>query len=302
MSEITKGTRVDLGDDLLETRTISRDGKADEGKDPDRAVERAAAESATPESIDELLLNAKILMSEGLYEDAKKTLRRVLRTDPASLSARDRLEEIQKIEIRKLIGQDDGVTGGGYIRSRKKKVESPLDDGDQVAAALEREIGAVAPNEERFFANESDRTAFFRNLELLCAGASARDRIDLGIAFMEMEFFEVALALFRTAAAAAPDEGRARALLAAAWIAKGNGFEAMIELEALIADQSSPPEEKVDFGYLAGRAQELLENFDQAVRWYRSVLQIEAGYRDAENRLRRCLKMGSARRAERKPT
>ena len=76
----------------------------------------------------------------------------------------------------------------------------------------------------------------------------------------------------------------------------------MLELEALVADQSTPPEEKVDYGYLAGRAQELLQNFEMAVRWYRSVLQIEPGYRDSEDRLRRCVKMSSVKRVEGSPT
>jgi tetratricopeptide (TPR) repeat protein len=217
-------------------------------------------------------------------------LRRVLRLEPASLSARDRLEEIQKIEIKRLLGQDDGATGGGFVRA-KKKTESPLEDGESVAAALERELGPTPGAEDRFFANEAERDAFHASLERLCAEATAQDRIDLGIAFLEMEFYEAAVRMFRAAAADESVERRARALLATALVAKGNGFEAMIELEALVADQSAPPEEKVDYGYLAGRAQESLENFAVAARWYRAVLQIEPGYRDAEDRLRRSVKM-----------
>jgi tetratricopeptide (TPR) repeat protein len=297
MSEITKGTRVDLGDDLLETRTVSRDGRAPSARDPRKdpsAAEREMPSSdppAAPESIDELLLNAKILMSEGLLEDAKKTLRRVLRLEPTSLSARDRLEEIQKIEIKRLLGQDDGSTGGGGFVRAKKKSEPLLEDGESVAAALERDLGPSPGSEEHFFADEAERAAFHANLERLCADATAQDRIDLGIAFLEMELYDVAIRMFRAAAADEPSARRARALLATAYVANGNGFEAMIEIEALVADQAAPPEEKVDYGYLAGRAQEALGNFGAASRWYRAVLQIEPGYRDAEGRLRRSLKM-----------
>ena len=283
MSEFTKGSRVDLGDDLLKTRNISYDREAG-GKN--------SADVPAPESIEELLLNSKILMSEGLLEDAKKTLRRVLRTEPANLAARDRLEEIQRIEIKRLLGQDDaGTAGGGFLRAKKKKVEPALEDGESVAAALERELGPVPTTEEKFFENDSGRDVFLANLEGVCVGIGPNDRIDLGIGFLEMEFYEVAIRMFRAAAAAEPGERRARALIATAWVAKGNGFEAITELEALIADQSAPEEEKIDYGYLAGRAQELLGNYEMAVRWYRAVLQIETSYRDAEDRLRRSMKM-----------
>jgi tetratricopeptide (TPR) repeat protein len=289
MSELTKGTRVDLGDDLLGTRTI----QSEAGKSP-----LSADTPSAPESVEELLLNAKILISEGLLEDAKKTLRRVMRMDPGNLSARDRLDEVQKIEIKRLLGEDDHHSTGGFLKVKKKKSEPALDDGESVAIALERELGIEPTTEERFFGKESERLAFTGNLELLCTNATSQDRIDLGIGFLEMEFYDVALYLFQSAVMSDPSDRRARSLVATAWVAKGNGFEAMIEIENLVADQSAPPEEKVDYGYLAGRAQELLQNFEMAMRWYRAVLQIEPGYRDAEDRLRRSVKMRSVKRVE----
>jgi tetratricopeptide (TPR) repeat protein len=290
MSELTKNTRVDLGDDLLETRTIPYgDRQSDRNTEPNPPPSESSASTA-PETTDELLLNAKILISEGLLEDAKKTLRRVLRMEPTSLAARDRLEEIQKIEIKKLLGQDEN-TGGGFHRAKKKKLEPGLEDGEMVATALERELGPELGTEERFFTNEADRQAFLKNLELLCAGATPQDRIDLGIGFLEMEFYDVAIQMFRAALAAEPGERRARSLLATTWVARGNGFEAMVEIEALVADQSAPESERIDYGYLAGRAQELLQHFEMAVRWYRAVLQIDPGYRDAEDRMLRSIKM-----------
>jgi tetratricopeptide (TPR) repeat protein len=300
MSELTKNTRVDLGDDLLETRTIPcGDRQSDRNSEPNPPPSESSLQTV-PETTEELLLNAKILISEGLLEDAKKTLRRVLRMEPTSLAARDRLEEIQKIEIKKLLGQDEN-TGGGFLRAKKKKLEPGLEDGEMVATALERELGPEPGTEERFFTNEADRQVFLKNLELLCAGATPQDRIDLGIGFLEMEFYDVAIQMFRAALAAEPGERRARSLLATTWVARGNGFEAMAEIEALVADQSAPESERIDYGYLAGRAQELLQHFEMAVRWYRAVLQIEPGYRDAEDRMRRSIKMSSVKRVDGAP-
>jgi tetratricopeptide (TPR) repeat protein len=282
VSENTKSTLVDLGDDLLQTRTDLKKTPEPKGESPDQV-----------ESVEELLLNSKILVSEGLYEDAKKTLRHVLRLDGANLTARDRLAEIQKIEIKRLLGQDDGHTGGGFKKAKKKKSEVIAEDGDVVCAALERALGAEPTTEEVVFPNDGDREAFLKNIEVLCTGASAQDRIDLGIGFLEMEFYDAAIRLFQSAAHIEPGERRARALLATAWLAKGNGFEAMIEIESLVADQSAPEEERLDYGYLAGRAQDLLQNFAMAIRWYRAVLQIDPQYRDTQDRLRRSVKMMS---------
>ncbi len=276
MSE-TKNTRTDLGDDLLETRKISRASERSE------LVEN-------PESVSELLINAKILMSEGLLEDAKKTLRRVLRMDPPNLSARARLEEIQGIEIKKILGSAEG-TAGGFVH-QKNKPATKADDADLVCAALERDLGPSPTVEEKFFNSDEERSHFMRRIEVACNGAGAQDRLDLGIGMLEMEFYDAAIALFRAASRDESLARKSRALLATAWVAQGKGFEAMIEIEGLIADQSITPEEKVDFGYLAGRAQEILGNAGSAVRWYRATLQIEPHYRDAAERLEKLSKRG----------
>jgi len=107
---------MDLGDDLLQTRTVSRSGP-NAAKDVTPSAPPAAAEG----SIEELLVNSKILIGEGFLDDAKATLRRVLRLDPANLTARDRLIEIQKTEIRRLLGQEENPRSS-FLRSKKKPV------------------------------------------------------------------------------------------------------------------------------------------------------------------------------------
>jgi tetratricopeptide (TPR) repeat protein len=276
MSE-SKDTRTDLGDDLLETRKISH-------------TPEKSGRIENPESVAELLINAKILLNEGLLEDSKKTLRQVLRMDASNLTARTRLEEIQQLEIKKILGSNEGTTGG-FVRQRAKP-QTRADDADSVCAALERDIGPGKSVEDGFFTTDEERSRFMERLEVACTGATPQDRLDLGIGMLEMEFYDAAIALFRAAARNEALERKSRALLATAWVAKGNGFEAMIEIETLVADQSITPEEKVDFGYLAGRAQELLGNAGPACRWYRATLQIEPHYRDATERLAKLSKRG----------
>jgi tetratricopeptide (TPR) repeat protein len=264
-------TRVDLGDDLLETRTF----------------QRPIAETAGEEPVDELLLNAKILIGEGLLEDAKRTLRRVLKREPDSRGARDRLEEIQKIEIKRLLGAEESPRSA--FRRARKNVDSEIDSAAALTE-LEKEIGARQDVETEFFKTPADRDEFIRMVDGLCYGANAQDRIDLGIAFLEMEFYDIAIRQFEAATRDSDLERKARGLLATALLEKGRPFDAMIELETLVAHQDAKPEEKIDYGYLAGKAQEALGRFPAAAHWYRAVYQIDPQYRDAADRLKFCLK------------
>lgn len=263
-------TRMDLGDDLLQTRTVSR-----------------PAPSGTEGGIEELLVNSKILIGEGFLDDAKTTLRRVLRLDPTNITARDRLVEIQKTEIRRLLGQEENPRSS-FLRSKKKtdETESP----DEVLISLEREIGTSSEPSSEFFHNPEALQDFLGSLEKLCGGASAQDRIDLGIGFLEMELYDVAVHQFQVAVRDPENEVKARGLLATAFVAQKKYFDAMIELELLVADQSIPAEGKVNFGYLAGLAQEGLGNLEAAARWYRAVFLIDPEYRDTKERMQLALK------------
>lgn len=267
-------TRMDLGDDLLQTRTISR-------STPNEAP------SAAEGSIEELLVNSKILIGEGFLDDAKATLRRVLRLDPANLTARDRLIEIQKTEIRRLLGQEENPRSS-FLRSKKKQDEA--ENPDDVLSSLEREIGASSDPSSEFFGTPEASQSFIEELEKLCGGASAQDRIDLGICFLEMELYDVAIRQFQVAVRDSENEVKARGLLATAFIAQGKFFDAMIELELLVADQSIPAEGKTNFGYLAAIAQEGLGNLEAAARWYRAVLLVDPEYRDSKERMQLALK------------
>lgn len=280
-------TGVDLGDDLLRTRTLQRPAPS-----KDESVE---------ESIDELLLNAKILMGEGLLEDAKRTLRKVMKRSPGNLSARDRFEEIRKIEIKKLLGDEESPRAS-FRRAKRNAIP---DDGDaaEAMAALEKECGSPTDAEDEFFRTKEERSEFLRGLEGLCRGASAQDRIDLGIGFMEMGFHEVAIRQFEAALKDSDHERKARGLLATALLEKGRTFDAIIELEMLIAHQDAQPDEKIDYGYMAGKAQEALGHYPAALQWYRAVHQLDPQYRDVVERIKFCLKKcGNTRSSSSSPS
>src|SRR4051794_3122912 len=93
-------TTVDLGDDLLE-RTASHTANSFHIPKPvdDVHVESAPPLPTTADEIADQLQSAKILVNEGLVEEGKKLLRRILIADPRNLLARKRLDEIQELEL-----------------------------------------------------------------------------------------------------------------------------------------------------------------------------------------------------------
>ncbi|MBC7387467.1 MAG: hypothetical protein H7301_15055 [Cryobacterium sp.] len=281
------GTRIDLGDDLLHTRTIEHrvgsPGQTDEvsnTRKPERSESGDSGVDPIVDSVEELLVNAKILIGENFLDEAKTTLRRILRREPGNLTARDRLDEVQKIEIKRLLGPAESARGSRSLLSAKVEASREV-----TLAFLERDIGPSLDPQTQIFPNEEDLSEFLRNLDGLAEGSASEDHLDLGIAFLEMELPEVAIHQFKTAIRKAADPRKARALLATALLARGKAYEAVTELDLLVSDPDATAEEKIDYGYLSGQAQEMLGNFALAAHWYRAVVGIEAEYRDANERL-----------------
>lgn len=264
-------TQVDLGDDLLKTRTLMR---PIEERNP-----------APVESPDELLVNAKILIGEGLLDEAKAVLRKILLVDSANAGAQEKLAEIQKLEIKQILNTDGPRSRRSY-RPKGKNADDVFDP-EQVLASLEKDIGMPDVDTEPF-GDAAERSAFVASIEAQYQQATAQDRIDLGIGFMEMGLFKLAIEQFLVASRDPMTEKKAIALGAYTKILSGRAFDALLDLDPLVADASVSPEGKLDYGYLVARAYEALTRYDQAAIWYRGVLQIDSQYRDSQERLKKC--------------
>src|SRR4051812_7771187 len=87
------GTSVDLGEDLLEsTNTQSPIQTKPEILD---------------HQIEDQYESARILANEGLVEEAKKVLRRIILLDPAHVAARKKLQEIQSQEMKNIFQETE---------------------------------------------------------------------------------------------------------------------------------------------------------------------------------------------------
>ena len=110
--ETDGGTRVDMGDDLLEKTAVLVMPGAHAHPTPAPAPAPAPVHTISsphqsiapepeplspgpigPEQIADHMQSARILMGEGILEDAKRILRRILLTDPSRLEARRMLDE-----------------------------------------------------------------------------------------------------------------------------------------------------------------------------------------------------------------
>ncbi len=286
-----KPTRVDLGDDLLENTRSSMSVSA-------------PATSSAEESVSELLESAAILESQGLRDDAKRLLRRVLRQDSRNVPARKKLEAILKLELDALLAGSPLQTPTP-VPGEVSRLEFPVDDpagvdSEAVMRALDRDFqlgvfrdgtqGESIEFEVSVFGDRENREKFEKDLEGKLAGASARDCLDLAIAFLEMDLFSVALHLLERAEHDSEIRYLAAPLRADALIRVGRAFEAVLILEPLWLDPEVSRAGKLEYMYLMARAKEQLGRFDQALEWYRRVESVDADYRETAFRVRSLLR------------
>lgn len=253
------------------------------------------------DQIEDLLQSARILAGEGLLEDAKKVLRRILLVDSDRLSARKMLEEIHETEIKQIIGDSDQPRRRLFTRPDDIELEA---SAEAVLKGLDRDLG---------LGMQEDRPSLFRDREALeqfgarmdrdFSGSPVSERIDLGIAFLEMGLPALAVRHFRAAVSTlsfAPDAAAdqsaetdastpllvATGLLAYALIVDGRGFDAALALQQILNDVEIQRERKLELIYLMGRAFESLDKHDVARGWYAQAAEIEPHYRDLVDRLK----------------
>jgi tetratricopeptide (TPR) repeat protein len=258
------GTRVDLGDDLLEE-------KADSGG--------TVAVAPASDDLEGQLQSASILMGEGMLEDAKKILRKILIADSHYVAARAKLDEIHQNELRQIFADEP------MARFNKKNFLADLIDTRAVVRSLDHDLKlGIFSHEDRSDISAIDE--FARKLDVELADVSTCDRIDIGIAFLEMGLFRLANRQFRVATLDVECSRKASALLAYGLILEGRAFDAILCIEPLLLEADITNDEKIEFAYLMGRANEDLHKVAEALRWYGKVCDVFHDYRDAGERMR----------------
>ncbi len=279
--EKSQGTPVDLGDDLLEglTKPISTSATSTQVKNPFKDFEDA-------------LQSAKILMSEGILEEAKKTLRKLMLIDPGHATVRKLLNEIHESELKQIFGEQPKRKT--FLENTTEKINS-----DQALKELDEylQLGVFSSQgSEKYisqlslFKDSHSFEKFTRNLEseLKLKKVTLQDRLDLAVAFIEFGLFDVAVQLLRelTYQDLLEDELiSVVSLLAHTYIEMSKPYEAALCLEALVRETEINSDKKIELYYLMGRSQEMLNQKTVAQQWYLQVKKTDPHYRDLEERL-----------------
>lgn len=278
--EDTQATVVDLGDDLLETTVLTTVG-----------LQRSSSST----EIEDDLASAKILINEGLWEEAKKVLRRIILKNPSHVAARKKLEEVHQLELSKLFSDTSDVPS-----PRESKAQTPAErvskiDSEAIMRKLDRDLGLGALGDgdadeakcvvEALFGSSEAMEDFAEKLDVDLAGLSSRDRTDVGIAFLEMGLYALAARQFEVASRDPVSGLPASALRAQALILAGSPFEATLCLEPILGDADLEDEDKIHFIYLMGAACEKLRKRDTARARYLQVYALNPGYRDVAERV-----------------
>lgn len=262
-----ESTRVDLGDDLIDkTRVADSDARA--------GGER-------PFSAEDALSSADILIGEGLYEEAKKILFRVLRERPELVQARDKLDRLHQEELEQILS--------GSTPTRRGPIAYAFDH-ERVLEKLNRDLKL-----DVFDAESSSPAAerFRESLKFSLDGADAQDQMDLGIAFYEMSLFGLALERFQDALKAArrKDPEDVRAALSAEYlqaltlVQMGRESEALVLLQPHLIRSDLEMEDRVHFMYLHARALERGGRPAEARAVLESILAWDPFYRDVRDRV-----------------
>lgn len=314
-------TRVDLGDDLLE-RTASLAGhvRPSPASTTTALMPEAAASPETtpfqddeyarpvaPDQIPDQFQSARILASEGFTEEAKKILRRIQIADPHYVPAREKLREIHDLELKQIFNEQRKPKR--IRRQKAEEDEAALSDLDaeRIMRELDRDLRLgiftdgwdQGEDPERpafpFLADAESMRAYADALDQELADLSGQDRTDLGIAFLEMGLHELAARQFHAASRVFLhhlEESSepflvATGLLAYALILVGRPFDATLMIQSILRDSDIRHENKLEFLYLMGRANETMRKPELALAWYQKVREIDPRYRDVEARIRK---------------
>ena len=283
MDQTKDQSKIDLGDDLLET--------IDHWGAPSDLVDA---------SLEESFHSAQILMQEGFLADAKRELRQILIKNPDHLEAQKLLQHMNEAELKNALE-------GNWVQPRLSPLKSSEDFEDveglmhRLDAELELGIftetsSPVKLNQLSLFQDQALLQEYGTQLEKELSQASPKDWIDLGIGFLEMELSSLAIRLFAGAQRQAEKEDEASSkdlrlsatsLLALALLQEGKPYEAYSQIQPLLHDLDLSMEKKVELYYLVGRSFESMRKYEIAQEFYSQVMKIDPKYRDTSNRLHR---------------
>lgn len=284
--------KIDLGDDLLDgtTRMISgvMAGQPTAVLEPGtmreapRPGERAQAPSPKIEpQLDEktLILKGDCYLEEKKYHLARKAYRHALALGADEKSIREKLREIRKREMPDSFSSTQSSEDNKNISS------------EEILQRLERdfaldEFSAVTAEEKRELLESL--SAVRAQIDLSPEPPDERTKLDLGIAYFEVGFFEEAEAYFQQIALSQDPALRVDAeyLLAKCYESSGRYAQALALLKRLGERRDCGEQEKIPVYYALGELLERMKQPDRARKYYERVAKLDRHYRNIQDKLK----------------
>jgi len=232
--------------------------------------------------------SARILIREGLVEEAKRILYRALTAQPDQREANLLLDAIQQNELQSLLDSvvtnPEGATRAENTRrsSWRKTTERRAESQDKIIEDLERDLHFQC----------EDTTSNAGLPRWVVEGGTPS--FDLGIAFYQMDCFADALPILEKAekdiraqtTALSRDGIMIASMIAHCRVQLGDAFGAKLYLEPILFEPEVALDDKTVLFYEMGRIEEALSNPEAAQGWWKRVLEIDPQFRDAAYRIR----------------
>ena len=215
------------------------------------------------------LERARIFVSEKLYDDAKKILHKILISFPNESEAKHLIEEIRREELNALLQSSDTP------RFNSDKEES-----------IDNILTKLSADFDIDFTADIHEEAALKNIKKILPNLGPKEKIDLGIAFLVIDFFKCAIELFSTAARYERFSVEATYLWAQALLDSGEISQAVALLEPFLQDLMLSQNTKVDFLYLSAQAYEQMGETQKAQEYFKKIKLLNSKYRDVSSRVR----------------
>jgi tetratricopeptide (TPR) repeat protein len=256
-----------LGEDLLN----------EDRKQPENLPQAKDVEDVR--DVSDAFQSAEILWNEGLIEESKKVLRKILIQDPGHGLAKKKLQEIHDQELSEILAGRESL--------RRKIQPTPWIEWDEesMISGLEKVLSLKEEPLEVLQSAIRDEGVVEELVKQL-SGAQPRDWIDSGVGFLQMGLARVSIPLFRKASGFEDTYIEAKILEGQAWLMLREFGSARQSFEALYPQVKNLGDMTIlcEVLYGLGRSAEGLREFEEALGFYHALIAIDSTHRDSIDR------------------
>ncbi len=194
-----------------------------------------------------------------------------------------------------------GAVNGQEFDERRSARKKAREEADQARAQLDHDLdlglGKSGVDEREFslFNHQRGLSQFLEKIEVELQNVPNCERLDLAVAFLEMEFYAIAAEVLEGLLRAVGSEEEAllglsaRQFLAYSYLALNKPHQAQKIAESVVYDEKKhefwQDSVKIEFYYLLGLVAEELGQKERAQSWFDKVAAIDPYFRDLEDYL-----------------